>query len=134
MGQALEEKINLLREKINNYNHHYYLRDDPLVSDFEYDELMRELKLLEEEYPEYASGDSPTQKVGGGIKNSFSPVTHTVQMASLQDAFSFNEILEFDKRVRDVILNPQYVVEPKIDGLSVSLEYANGNFSELNTR
>lgn len=96
--------------------------------------MMRELQELEQKYPEYDSPDSPTKRVGGKADNSFESVVHTVRMESLQDAFSKEEIKDFEKRVTDVVSNPHYCVEPKIDGLSVSLEYRNGVFVRGSTR
>ena len=96
--------------------------------------MMRDLKKLEEEYPQYDTPDSPTKRVGGKADNSFAPVEHTVRMESLQDAFSKEEIFDFANRVNDVVSNVKYVVEPKIDGLSVSLEYVDGVFSRGSTR
>ena len=96
--------------------------------------MMRELQSLEENYPEYKTPDSPTQRVGGKADNTFESVVHTVRMESLQDAFSHNELRDFSKRVNETVVNCQYVVEPKIDGLSVSLEYRNGVFFRGSTR
>ena len=96
--------------------------------------MMRDLKGLEEKYPQYDTPDSPTKKVGGKADNSFASVEHTVRMESLQDAFSKDELREFDNRVRESVKNVNYVVEPKIDGLSVSLEYRDGVFFRGSTR
>lgn len=123
-----------LRERLHYYNQKYYLEDAPVVDDYEYDMLMRELKNIEETYPELLTADSPTHRVGGKADGQFTPVTHTVPMESLQDAFSHTELLEFDRRVRESGVTPDYVVEPKIDGLSVSLEYENGVFVRGSTR
>lgn len=123
-----------LREEINYHNKKYYEQDAPEISDFEYDLLLRELENLEADHPELITEDSPTQKVGGAVGPSFEPVRHEVQMESLHDSFSEDEIIDFDKRVRAVIDHPEYVVEPKIDGLSVSLEYVNGIFYRGSTR
>ncbi|MCM1114440.1 MAG: NAD-dependent DNA ligase LigA [Clostridium sp.] len=130
----IEMKINNLREQLQYHSNRYYNDDAPEIEDYEYDMMMRELKALEEKYPEYDSVDSPTKRIGGKADNSFETVVHTVRMESLQDAFSREEIFDFEKRVLDTITNPQYVVEPKIDGLSVSLEYRDGVFFRGSTR
>lgn len=130
----IEKKISELRKTLKYHSDRYYNDDAPEIEDYEYDMMMRELKSLEEKYPEYDSPDSPTKKVGGKADNTFESVVHTVRMGSLQDAFSESEIYDFEKRVCDVVKNPTYVVEPKIDGLSVSLEYRNGFFVRGSTR
>lgn len=130
----IEEKIKELRDKLNYYSDKYYMDDAPEISDYEYDMMMRELKSLEEKYPQYDSVDSPTKRVGGKADNSFESVAHTVRMESLQDAFSKEEIFDFGRRVCDTVSSPKFVVEPKIDGLSVSLEYVNGEFVRGSTR
>ena len=130
----IEKKINDLRETLRYHSDRYYNDDAPEIEDYEYDMMMRELKSLEEEYPEYDAVDSPTKKVGGKADNTFESVTHIVRMESLQDAFSSDEIKDFDKRVSDVVSDRHYVVEPKIDGLSVSLEYRDGVFVRGSTR
>lgn len=129
-----ENRIIELRKQIEYHSNRYYNDDSPEIEDFEYDMLMRELQSLEEKYPEYNTPDSPTQRVGGKADNTFESVTHTVRMESLQDAFSHNELRDFSRRVNETIENGQYVVEPKIDGLSVSLEYRNGVFFRGSTR
>lgn len=130
-----ELRASELREIINYHNQKYYNEDSPEIDDFEYDKLLRELEDIEIEYPELITVDSPTQKVGGNAsKEKFAPVAHTVPMESLHDSFSHDEIRDFDKRVRETISNPTYVVEPKIDGLSVSAEYRNGIFVRGSTR
>lgn len=129
-----EEKINTLRETLRYHSNRYYNDDAPEIEDYEYDMMMRELKALEEEYPQYDAVDSPTKKVGGKADNSFESVVHTVRMESLQDAFNKEEVRDFDKRVSDAATDKHYVVEPKIDGLSVSLEYRNGVFVRGSTR
>ena len=117
----VEELTNLL----NYHNNLYYNQDNPEISDYEYDKLLRELEDLEKQFPTLLKKDSPTQKVGGSAGEKFSEVTHTVQMMSL---------LDFDRKVREVVQNPLYVVEPKFDGLSVSCEYENGVFVRGSTR
>lgn len=130
----IEKKINELRTTLKYHSDRYYNDDAPEIEDYEYDMMMRELKSLEEKYPEYDSPDSPTKKVGGKADNTFESVVHSVRMGSLQDAFSEEELLDFDKRVNDTVSKPKYVVEPKIDGLSVSLEYRDGLFVRGSTR
>lgn len=130
----IENKIEELRNKLRYHSNRYYNDDAPEIEDYEYDMMMRELKALEEEYPEYDTPDSPTKKVGGKADNTFESVAHTVRMGSLQDAFSKDEIRDFEKRVHDAVNHASYVVEPKIDGLSVSLEYRDGVFFRGSTR
>lgn len=130
----IEKKIEELRKTLRYHSDRYYNDDAPEIEDYEYDMMMRDLKSLEEKYPQYDSADSPTKKVGGKADNTFESVPHTVRMESLQDAFSESELYDFEKRVRDAVNNPEYVVEPKIDGLSVSLEYRNGLFVRGSTR
>lgn len=123
-----------LRAVINYHSRKYYSDDSPEIEDYEYDTLMRELKEIEAEYPELISSDSPTQRVGGSADAQFTPVSHGVPMESLQDAFSIDEVIAFDSRVRETAPDVTYIVEPKIDGLSVSLEYENGVFKRGSTR
>ena len=132
--EDIKEKIDNLRKTLRYHSNRYYNDDAPEIEDYEYDMMMRSLQELEEKYPEYDAPDSPTKKVGGKADNSFESVVHAVRMESLQDAFSDGEIRDFDKRVRDVVNEPKYCVEPKIDGLSVSLEYENGVFVRGSTR
>lgn len=130
----MEEKIHTLRAQINEYNRQYYVLDNPTVSDYEYDMLMRELIALEDMHPELRTPDSPTQRVGGAALDAFESYTHPVPLDSLQDVFSYEELAAFDARVRETVPNPEYVVELKIDGLSVALEYENGLFVRGVTR
>lgn len=123
-----------LRTLLNYYSRKYYADDDPVVEDSEYDRLQRELLSIEQTYPELQTPDSPTVRVGGSADGMFAPVVHTVRMESLQDAFSEEELLDFDRRVQESVPEQTYVVEPKIDGLSVSLEYENGIFVRGSTR
>lgn len=127
------KRIDELTETLNRYSYEYYVLDAPTVTDYEFDMLLRELEALEQQYPELIRADSPTQRVGGESDNSFEKVQHTVQMNSLQDVFSEDELIAFDERVREA-LEPVYVVEPKIDGLSISLEYRDGVFVRGSTR
>ena len=131
---AIQKKIQELTDQLNYHSQKYYVEDAPEISDFEYDRMLRELEDLENTYPQYRSPVSPTQRVGGAPLDKFESVVHTVPMESLQDAFSEQEIYDFDKRVRTVLNVCEYVVEYKIDGLSVSLEYENGTFVRGSTR
>lgn len=128
------QKAEKLRKELKYHNDLYYNQDAPEIDDFTYDKMLRELEDLEAEFPEIITPDSPTQKVGGQAGAKFSEVVHEVKMESLHDSFSFDELRDFDRKVREVISNPKYVVEPKIDGLSVSVEYRNGVLSRASTR
>ena len=132
--QTAQQRAQQLREQIEYYSKLYYEQDDPAISDYDFDKLMHELIDIEEAYPELLTPDSPTHRVGGKASNSFAPVEHVVQMGSLQDVFSSEEVEDFDRRVRETVPNPLYVVEPKIDGLSVSLEYRDGLLVRGSTR
>ena len=123
-----------LRAVLNEHNYNYYVLDAPTISDFEYDKMLRELEDLEGAHPELVTPDSPTQRVGGKALDSFQQVTHRVPLQSLQDVFSSDELLDFDRRVRERELEPEYLLEPKVDGLSVALEYENGVFVRGATR
>lgn len=129
-----ENQISELRKKLNYYNETYYIQDNPVISDYEYDMLLQQLEKLEEEFPQLITSASPTQRVGGEAAAKFSPVVHNVPMESLHDSFSHGELMDFDRKVREAVPNPTYVVEPKIDGLSVSCEYRNGVFVRGSTR
>ncbi|MBQ5820685.1 MAG: NAD-dependent DNA ligase LigA [Clostridia bacterium] len=131
---AVKKRINELTDLLNEYAVKYYVEDNPVVSDYEYDMLLRELKSLEEQYPQFRRSDSPTQRVGGAVLEGFESVRHEVPMESLQDAFSREEIEEFDRRVKGVFPTARYAVELKIDGLSVEAEYVNGTFVRAATR
>ncbi len=130
------EKITALRQELERYNYEYYVQDNPTISDFVYDAKMNELLALEREFPELVTADSPTQRVGGQVLEGFAEVTHAVQMQSLSDVFSEAELQEFNTRTEKALENssPEYTVEMKIDGLSVSLEYENGRFVRGSTR
>lgn len=132
--QEAEKRIIELSEILENYGYQYYVLDNPTVSDYEYDMLMQELKKLESDYPEFVFPSSPTQRVGGAALNTFEKVIHTVQMGSLQDVFSFEQVKEFVDKCKENLKNPVFTVEPKIDGLSVSLEYTDGIFTRGSTR
>ena len=134
--QDAKEKIDALRQELERYNYEYYVKDTPTVSDFVYDAKMNELLELEAMFPELVTADSPTQRVGGQVLEGFLEVEHTVQMQSLADVFSKEELGDFDARTAKALEqeNPEYTVEMKIDGLSVSLEYENGQFVRGSTR
>lgn len=133
--EVKKSRAEQLRKELNHHIYRYYVENENDIEDYEYDMLMRELKSIEEEYPELLTADSPTHRVGGTAdKNMFSSVTHIVKMESLQDAFDKSEVLDFDRKVKEVCPDATYVVEPKIDGLSVSLEYSNGVISRGSTR
>ena len=134
MDKSIIEKVNNLRSEIEQHNHNYYVMDNPTVDDYTYDMLMQELKNIEEQYPELADPNSPTQRVGGKALNTFEKVEHKVQMGSLQDVFSFEQVRSFTDKCFTEVTSPEFVVEPKIDGLSVSLEYVNGEFTRGSTR
>ena len=132
--EQAKQRAEELRRVIERNNRLYYMENAPELEDFEYDALTRELKAIEAEYPQLVTPSSPTQHVNEAASSKFSKVAHTVKMESLQDAFSFEELREFDARVREAGVEPQYVVEEKIDGLSVSLEYQDGRFVRGSTR
>lgn len=127
-----KKRVAQLTKEIRHHNELYYNQDSPEISDFEYDALTRELKAIEKEYPELITPDSPTQKVGGAAQSLFSPVAHAVKMESLQDVFSIEELREFGDKIDTS--RTVFSVEPKIDGLSVSLEYSGGRFVRGSTR
>lgn len=129
-----QKRVAELTEVIEYHNNLYYNQDEPEISDFEYDMLLRELEDIEAEFPDLKLPDSPTNKVGGSAGAKFSPVTHAVVMESLHDSFSHDELRDFDRKVREVVPDVKYVVEPKFDGLSVSCEYRNGVFVRGSTR
>lgn len=132
--QEVQRRLEELREQIRYHSRKYYTEDDPEISDYEYDQLYRQLETLEGEYPELVTEDSPTRKIGGAVYNTFAPVVHQVPLESLHDSFSQEELLDFDRRVRETVGDVTYVVEPKFDGLSVALEYRNGVFVRGSTR
>ncbi|MCL2077623.1 MAG: NAD-dependent DNA ligase LigA [Oscillospiraceae bacterium] len=134
MNETIKEKYADLCKKINEYNYAYYVLNDNLVPDHEYDVLMREIRQIEQDFPELEAPDSPTKRVGGQADTTFEKVEHTVQMGSLQDVFSEEELFDFDRKIRATLNPVRYIVEPKIDGLSVSLEYTDGVFTRGSTR
>lgn len=132
--EQIKSEYEQLCREVEQHNFNYYVLDDPTIEDDEYDRLMRRIKEIEAENPEIVSESSPTQHVGGYAINTFEKVTHEVQMGSLQDVFSKGELYEFDERVKKAVGKSVYCVEPKIDGLSVSLEYKDGIFTRGSTR
>lgn len=132
--EQIKSEYEQLCKQAEQHNFNYYVLDDPTIEDDEYDRLMRKIKEIEAENPEIVSESSPTQHVGGYAINTFEKVTHEVQMGSLQDVFSKGELYEFDERVKKAVGKAVYCVEPKIDGLSVSLEYKDGIFTRGSTR
>lgn len=132
--EQIKSEYEQLCREAEQHNFNYYVLDDPTIEDDEYDRLMRRIKEIEAENPEIVSESSPTQHVGGFAINTFEKVTHEVQMGSLQDVFSKGELYEFDERVKKAVGKAVYCVEPKIDGLSVSLEYKDGIFTRGSTR
>ncbi len=132
--EQIKQEYEQLCKTAEQHNFNYYVLDDPTIEDDEYDSLMRRIKQIEAENPELVSENSPTQHVGGYAINTFEKVTHEVQMGSLQDVFSKAELYDFNERVNNAVGKTVYCVEPKIDGLSVSLEYVDGIFTRGSTR
>jgi len=133
----IQKRLERLREEIIYHNYRYYVLDSPVISDEEYDALMHELQELEERYPEAVTPDSPTQRVGAPPSEKFAAVPHHVPMLSLDDAFSPEEVEEFDQRIKKFLNSDaeiEYTLEPKMDGLAVELVYENGIFSLGSTR
>ena len=133
-SQEIIKRVTELRKTLTYHSQRYYVYDSPEISDYEYDMMFAELKLLEEKYPELYDEASPTQRVGGKALDKFEKVTHNVKMDSLSDVFSFEETEDFCNRMSDALSSPRYSVEPKIDGLSVSLIYENGELVRGATR
>ena len=130
----IKQSIKELTELLQDANYRYYVLDDPRIPDFEYDKLLRELEELEEAYPQYAIPNSPAQRVGGEALDAFEKVAHPVPLMSLQDVFSYDELTDFLDKVREQNVDACFSVEPKIDGLSVALEYVDGKFVRGATR
>ncbi|HSW71116.1 MAG TPA: NAD-dependent DNA ligase LigA, partial [Gammaproteobacteria bacterium] len=128
--QAIQKEIENLRKQINEYNYHYYVLDAPLITDLEFDRLFRKLQALEVQYPQFFSEDSPTQRVGVAPLKAFREVKHELPMLSLDNAFDDEEVQAFDRRVHERLGMEsaiEYVCEPKLDGLAVSLRYEKGS-------
>lgn len=135
--ETIRKRVDSLRATLEDHNYYYYVQDDPRIPDAEYDRLFRELQKLEAEHPELATEDSPTRRVGSSAETSFEEVTHRLPMLSLDNAFSEDELRDFDRRVRDRLGEDgaiEYVCEPKLDGLAVSLHYENGTLTRAATR
>lgn len=129
-----KDEVLQLTQELNDANYRYYVMDDPVLTDYEYDMKLRRLEVLEAEHPELLSPLSPTQRVGGKALSQFEKVEHDVPLESLQDVFSLDELAEFGTRIKESIATPEYTVEPKVDGLSVALEYIDGVFVRGATR
>ena len=123
-----------MRDELNEHGYRYYVQDAPTISDYEYDHMLRRLEDLEREHPEEITTDSPTQRVGGPALSQFEPVEHPVPLESLQDVFNADEVREYLDRLHDTLPRAEYSVEPKVDGLSVALEYRDGVFVRGATR
>ena len=133
-SSAAYSRAEELREEIRRHDYNYYVLDQPVISDADYDRLYQELQELEEQYPEIVTPDSPTQRVGGAPLKSFGTVAHRVPLLSLGNAFTDDELRDFDRRVRQTVEKAAYVVEPKIDGLTIALVYENGRLVSGATR
>jgi len=129
-----KKQIQKLRDEINYHNYQYYVENNPVISDYEYDMLLKKLEALETQYPELITSDSPTQRVGGEPLKGFKTVEHKIPMLSLDNAYSYDELREFDERVKKNITDVEYICEPKIDGVSIALIYENGIFIRGTTR
>lgn len=130
----VKHEIEELKKVLNEHSYKYYVLDNPSISDYEYDMMLHRLKALEDQNPEYITPDSPTQRVGGEALSAFQSVTHDVPLESLSDVFSVDEVLAFGERIKASAGDVSYVAEPKIDGLSMALEYVNGEFVRGATR
>ena len=129
-----KETIEQLRQQLNELNYRYYVLNDPLMSDFEYDKLMRELQELETAHPQYDDPNSPTHRVGSDRANLFESVTHRFPMLSLANTYSEEEVVDFDARVRKEVGEAEYVCELKYDGTAISLLYEHGRLVRAATR
>ena len=132
-----QERVAELRDQINEHNRRYYVDDDPVVTDAQYDAMFRELQQLEADYPDLTDPDSPTQRVGAAPVSEFATVLHAVPMLSLSNAFDAEEVSDFDRRVRERVERDAplvYHAEPKLDGLAISIRYENGRLVQAATR
>ncbi|MCJ7570316.1 MAG: NAD-dependent DNA ligase LigA [Candidatus Thermoplasmatota archaeon] len=132
--EQIKKEIQKLREELDFHNYKYYIENSPIISDYEYDQLLKKLEKLEKENPELKTADSPTQRVGGQPLEGFETVEHMVPMLSLANTYTYDELRDFDKRVKKYVLDVEYVVEPKIDGAGIALLYKNGIFIRGATR
>jgi DNA ligase (NAD+) len=134
-SMSLKDKINQLREKLNQHNYNYYVLDAPVISDFEFDQKLKQLQQLEEQHPEFFDPNSPTQRVGGAITKNFETVVHEFSMYSLDNSYSEEDLLDWEKRIKKLVDGPvQYTCELKYDGASMSLTYENGILQKAVTR
>ena len=134
---SIAEKIESLRNVLHEHNHRYYILDRPTVTDYEFDLLLKELQVLEQDYPEYNDPNSPTQRVGGGVTKSFETIAHRFPMYSLSNTYSKEELEQWEERIRKVLgteTEINYSCELKFDGVSVSLTYENGALIQALTR
>ena len=130
----MKARIEELTQKLNQYNYEYHVQDNPTITDFEYDQLLAELSNLEEQYPEFKAIDSPTERVGGKPLDAFTQVTHTTRMLSLDNSYNAEDLRDFDKRIKKEVSDVEYILEMKIDGLSVALKYEDGILVQGATR
>lgn len=135
MSETVQQKIETLRETLHQHNYHYYILDQPIISDFEFDEMLKELHTLEQQYPEFWDANSPTQRVGGGITKNFPTVQHQFRMYSLDNSYDYDDLEDWEKRIQKTIEEPvEFVAELKYDGASISILYENGILKEAVTR
>ncbi len=132
--QEAKKEIDRLRKEISFHNHKYYVENNPVISDYEFDQLLKKLESLEEQFPDLIAPDSPTQRVGGEPLEGFETIKHKIAMLSLDNTYTYDELREFDERVKKHVTDVSYVVEPKIDGAGVALLYKNGMFMRGATR
>src|SRR5690625_2478563 len=131
----IQEKIQLLREELHQHNYHYYILDNPIISDFEFDQKLKELQDLENQYPDFFDPNSPTQRVGGGITKNFPTIVHEYRMYSLDNSYSIEDLRDWENRIKKVIDDKiEFVCELKYDGASISIEYENGLLKNAVTR
>ena len=135
MSDNILQKIEDLREALHQHNYSYYILDEPSISDFEFDALLKELQDLEAQYPEFADPNSPTLRVGGGVTKNFPTVKHQFRMYSLDNSYDFDDLEDWEKRIIKTIDEPvEFVAELKYDGASISILYENGQLSQAVTR
>ncbi len=132
---SIKNQIYKLREKLHEHNYNYYVLDNPIISDYEFDMLLNELKKLEELHPEFFDQNSPTQRIGGEITKSFQNSKHLAPMFSLDNSYSLEDLYEWEKRIKKIVSKPiTYTCELKFDGISINLLYENGNLIKALTR
>src|SRR5690349_21670031 len=132
----IQQEIALLREALNQHNYNYYVLDNPTISDYEFDQQLKKLQQLEDAHPEFFDQHSPTQRVGGGITKNFNTVVHEQRMYSLDNSYSKEDLLDWEKRVERALGNmqPEFTCELKYDGASISITYENGKLKQAVTR